>query len=141
MGRSVETIGNNVIYFDFSYDVENDYPDLAEEDWNDLCDNIEYAVKDKYPSMLTLQRKWVPYPYQENRILLENDHIQISISEYCGCGAVSIFVRPDAEYPELAGHWLCQVWDGLSQRIGEYISVISRIGTMSNGVSVFRKAE
>jgi len=137
MGRSVETVGNNVIYFDFSYD--DDYPDLAEEDWQDLCENIEYAIKDKYPSITAPREKWLPYPYRESRILLENDHVQISISEYCGCGAISVFVRPDVEYPDLAEHWLSQVWDGLQQIVDGHVSILHRLGTMNNGVGVFRK--
>ena len=64
MGRSVETVGNNVIYFDFSYD--DDYPDLAE-------------------------------------------------------------------------HWLSQVWDGLQQIVDGHVSILHRLGTMNNGVGVFRK--
>ncbi|KKN21084.1 hypothetical protein LCGC14_0929100 [marine sediment metagenome] len=140
MGRSVETIGRNVIYFDFSYGSENDYEDLATEDWQDLQDNIICAITSKYKSFISTPNQWAEYPYRENRILLENDHVQISISEYCGCGAVSVFVRDDMEYPELAEHWLNQVWDRLSGLISQYVSVLHKVGTFSNGISVYEKA-
>lgn len=137
MGRSVETIGRNVVYFDFDYD-DND---LATEDWQDLQDNIICAITSKYKSFIVTPNQWAEYPYRENKILLENDHIQISISEYCGCGAVSIFVRDDMEYPELAEYWLSQTWDTLSRIIGKYVTVLQRLGTMSNGVAVFEKKQ
>ncbi len=135
MGRSVETIGDNVIYFNNDYGDE----DLIDENWEDLCDNIVCAVLLKYKSFISTPNQWAKYPYRENRILLENDHVQISISEYCGCGAVSVFVREDTEYPELAECWLNQVWNGLSKKIEKYITVLNRLGTMSNGVSIFEK--
>lgn len=135
MGRSVETIGDNVIYFDFDYS-DND---LANEDWQDLQDNIIYAIISKYKSFISTPNQWAKWPYRENKILLENDHVQVSISEYCGCGAVSIFVRDDTEYPELAEYWLSQTWKTLLQIISEYVTTLRRIGTFSNGVAVFEK--
>ena len=139
MGRSVETIGDNVIYFDWQYDVEYDYGVTAAEDLENLQDNIICEVTSKYKSFIQTPNQWVKYPYRENKILLENDHVQISISEYCGCGAVSVFVRDDTEYPELAEAWLNQVWDNLCKTIGLYVTVLNRLGTMSNGVGVFEK--
>jgi len=141
MGRNVETIGNNVIYFNFTYDNEYDYEDLAAEDWQDLQDNIIWAIASKYKSFVATPGLWAKYPYRENKILLENNHVQISISEYCGCGAVSIFVRSDTEYPELAEYWLSQVWDNLHKIVSKYVSVINRIGTFSNGCAIFEKSE
>jgi len=135
MGRSIETIGDNIVYFDFTYD---DF-DLASEDWQDLCDNIICAITSKYKSFISTPNQWAEWPYRENRILLENDHVQISISEYCGCGAVSVFVRNDTEYPELAEHWLLQTWKTISQIVSKYVSVIHRVGTFSNGISIYRK--
>lgn len=140
MGRNVETIGDNVIYFDFTYDSENDYEDLAAEDWQDLQDNIICAIAAKYKSFIVTPNQWAKYPpYQENKILLENDHVQISIAEYCGCGAISVFVRPDTEYPELAKHWLSQTWDTIQRIVSEHVTILQRLGTMSNGVGVFKK--
>ncbi len=139
MGRSVETIGDNVIYFDFRYSAENDYGVSIEDERENLQDNIICAVISKYKSFIVTPNQWAKYPHRENKILLENDHVQISISDYCGCGAVSVFVRDDTEYPELAEHWLLQVWDNLYKIISNYVSVINRIGTMSNGVGIFRK--
>ncbi|KKN53862.1 hypothetical protein LCGC14_0598210 [marine sediment metagenome] len=135
MGRSVETIGDNIVYFDFSYDDI----DFATENWQDLQNNIICAITARYKSFVNTPNQWARWPYRENCILLENDHIQISISEYCGCGAVSVFVRGDTEYPELAEHWLNQVWTTLSKLIGKYVIVINRIGTFSNGCAIFNR--
>ena len=135
MGRSVETIGDNIVYFDFQYDDE----DLASEDWDDLCDNIICGITSRYKSFISTPNQWAAYPYRENKILLENDHVQISISEYCSCGAVSIFIRDDTEYPELAEHWLLQTWNTISEIISQYISRLNRLSTFSNGCGVFEQ--
>jgi hypothetical protein len=127
-----------VIYFDFTYEDENDYLDLAAEDWKDLQDNIICAITSRYKSFIVTPNQWAEYPYRENKILVENDHVQISISEYCECGAVSVFVRNDTEYPELTEHWLLQVWDNLYKIISEHVTVLHKLGTMSNGVGIFK---
>lgn len=133
MGRSVETIsGANVIYFDTS--------EFDEFDWTDLIWNLQGEVTKKYRSF-NQSEKFIPYPYQENRIILENDHVQISISEYCGCGAVSVFVNESTERIELAEHWLAQCFAGIEKIIEQFVSPLRRLGTMSNGVSVFKRKQ
>ncbi|KKN69805.1 hypothetical protein LCGC14_0437510 [marine sediment metagenome] len=133
MGRSVETIGDNIVYFDTSEFCEDNI------DWEDLCDNIICALTSQYKSFISTPNQWAKCPYRENKILLENDHVQISIAEYCGCGAVSVFVRDNTEYPELAEHWLLQIWDTISEIIGQFVLRLNRLGTFSNGCGVFEQ--
>ena len=136
MGRSVETIGNNVIYFDCS-NFDEDY------DWDDLILNLQSELSAKYKSLVSCKDKWAEYPYRENRIILENNHIRISISEYCGCGAVSAFVPEQYEpygHPELSEHWLNQNFAGIYKIVSRYCTVLNRIGVFSNGEAVFEKA-
>ena len=130
MGRSVETIGDNVLYFQ-SYEMEEP------GDWEDVIECLQQVLTDKYTSFVAVTDKWAPYPYRENRIILENYHVQVSISEYCGCGAVSFFILGDNEYPELAEHWLAQNFDKIKELVSGYIPLLRRIGTFSNGVGVF----
>lgn len=138
MGRSVETVGDHVVYFDCSEYYENT---IAEELWNDLIANFQDSLIAKYKSLETVKGKWIE---RENRIILENGHVQISISEYCGCGAVSVFVNPANEehWPysiTLAEYWLDQCWSGIMKIVEQYVTALSKLGAMSNGVSVFEK--
>lgn len=131
MGRSAATVNDaEVIYFD--------YTDYDEYDWQDMIDNVSNDLRKKYLSLLNAD-KWID---RENHIILENNHIQISVSEYCGCGAFSIFVRPDIEnyWPyngNLARHWLEQNITGIKKIIAQYVHCLKRIGTFSNGEAVY----
>ncbi len=130
MGRGVEYIGDDPVFFDGSELIE-DY------DYDDLMDNLRYALSKKYPSLEPVN-KWEPR-YHETPIILENDHIRVGISDYCGSGAVSIYVQFDVEYPELAQAWLEQVYDGMVKIIERFVTPLRRLGTMSNGVSVYER--
>lgn len=137
MSRSVETISNaNVIYFDAS-------KMNGEFDWDDLVHNLQCEIMAKYKSF-TMSGKFVSYPYRENRIILENDHVQISISEYCGIGAISVFVNESAsdhyqDYGQLAEHWLNQCFAGIEKIIEQFVLLLRRVATFSNGEAVYER--
>ena len=137
IGRGVETISDAwILYFDCSGFDEDGY------DWDDLIQNTIGTLLYKYRSLTKCKNKWVPYPYRENKILLENDHVQISISEYCGCGAVSIFNRDKfdtIEHYHLAEHWLNQNAENILKVVEQYVTPLRKLGTFSNGCSVFKK--
>lgn len=136
MGRSVERIGKNVIYFDCS---EFD-PDF---EWDDLILNLQSGLSAKYKSLVKCRDKWAEYPYRENRIILENNHVCISISEYCGCGAVSVFVNEHYENDKagtVAKSWLDKNFAGIYKIVSQYCTAMNKIGTFSNGEAVFEKA-
>lgn len=133
MSRSVETVGPNVVYFDAT---ECEHACV----WHNLVADTVSALQKRYPSLVNVQNKWVEYPYRENRIVLKNDHVQISVSEYCGCGAFSMFIQPAAdEYVNLAEAWLRQCWDGVRETILANVAGLRRIGIFSNGEAVFEK--
>ncbi len=135
MGRSVETIGDNVIYFDAS--------ELTEEYlWTDLTENLRCSLKAKYKS-LENDDTWAGYPYRENQSILCNGLVNIYISEYCGGGAISIVPVEENGYYDfignLADHWLDQVFDGMKAIIKQYVDTLYRLGTFSNGCGVYKK--
>ena len=137
MGRSIETIGENVAYFDASF-CEDSY------DFNEIAAGVVDALQKRYPSLVAVKNKWVLYPYTENRVVLENDHVQISVSEYCGRGAFSVFVRPGlGEYwpftTNLADAWLDQCWNGIRRTILGCVVGLRHVATFSNGEAVFEK--
>ena len=175
MGRSVETKGNDVIYFDASemgyeeiwkctecgYDEHEEMtgcPDCgcteiehsdeynecsAEMDWENLDENIRCDIMARYKSMYKVDNvyRMMGHYYREQVPICANGLIGITISEYCGCGAVSVFVRDDCEYPELAGHWLDQNYENIKKIVLTYVSGLVKMGTFSNGCGVFRKVD
>ena len=82
MGRGVMTEGDHIVYFDAT-GIEDSF------DWGDMQENIVHSLEKQYPS-LNRVKKWQD---REIAVILKNYHIQIGISEYCGCGAVSVFVN------------------------------------------------
>ena len=135
MGRSVETIGDNVLYFDASDECYQE-----EFEWDDLRCNLQCELSAVFPSLYKVD-KWADYPYRENHGILQNDFVTVYISEYCGCGAISVVVDEYGEYPDLADYWLRQVWKRLTKIIGQHVTLLNRLGTMSNGCGAFENAE
>lgn len=137
MGRGVETVrseAGGVIYFDTA-----EYQDdLGVEYWEDLTTNLQYAIKAEFKSFED-GIGYVEYPYRENAIVLENDHCMISISEYCGCGAISVFDNHNSEYPELAESWTNKNFEEIEKICEQYVTSLRKLGTFSNGCSVFEK--
>ena len=140
MGRGVESIGPNVLYFDANFET-NDVDQCSDDEnsfmWEDLIENLREALSSVFPS-LKEYRSGAKYPYREQAGVLENRHVKIYISEYCGCGAISI-VTWDSEYTELADSWVIHVWEKMIKIIGKHVDLLTKLGTMSNGVSVFKK--
>jgi hypothetical protein len=125
MSRTVESIGNNVICFDTTtFDADN---------WEELLVCLKTAISEHYPSFIKQENKWTG---RENRIILENSFVSISISEYCGCGAVSVFANADYI---LAESWLIRNFSGIKKVISQYVTPLKRIATFSNGEAVYEK--
>ena len=123
MGRGVSYPTNATVieYVDISDIVEQEY-------FDDFIDNIIYDLMDKMPSLYRSD-KWIG---NENHIILENDFAQIGISTYCDM--MTLWVVPKGYYPNLEDKWICRITPNI-----EYYATHYRIGTMSNGVSVFKK--
>ena len=125
MGRSVSV----------PYDAEVvAFKDVTEiqEDWqwsdfiNDLQDTIQYAWKS-----FEEVDKWVG---NEDHAIMENQFVQIGISEYCGLA--SIWVRPVAEdhLVGLAEKFCEQIEPKFKQLFSDYV----KLGSMSNGEGVYQ---
>ncbi len=158
MGRSVETVGNHVIYFDcsqFGYQpkLDEDDPDydedncelnedIAQMEFDDLKENIVCELSNKYKSLDKPQKEWLEYPYRETAVLLESYLARITISEYCGCGAICVIVNDhyEDEYGALAERWINQCSAGIRKIVGDYTTMLNRVGTFSNGCGVFEES-
>jgi hypothetical protein len=125
-----------------SEDIEQEEHEREDSlDWDDLVENVTEAIRGHFKSFDDPPEKynWVEYPYRENRILLENDHCQISISEYMGCGAVSVFESGGSEYPELAMAWTDKNFEKIQKLCEPFTDQLRKIATASNGEAFFEK--
>lgn len=132
------TYGETAVHF--AHDIEDDFDGF---EFSDMMEYIAGQISSKYKSFddVIQEEKWVG---REGRIILENQLIQVAITEYCGIAAVSFIINPDAEEYN---------YTALAQRLIPYIEtytakllkksgydVLSRIGTFSNGVGVYERS-
>ena len=144
MGRSVETCQHAEETVYMHYDVEYD-EDTFEEEWDCFQDGIFAVCMKVAPSLTRVDNKWLPYPYRESRILMENGNCWVTISEYSGCVALSFI--PTAVYGDYVNihescqrQWICQVVPKIVALLKKNsYQLLSRLGTMSNGVGVFER--
>jgi len=155
MGRSVSRLRNadEVFYYDASWMGQLTDPETGEylDEWDETGDqgrlDFEWALelfqdqaKEALPSLFTCDR-WEDL---ENNIVLENDFVEVAVSEYCGLVAVSArtkepYYSHDDYKANLAPSWLKKV-AGKLQKAGEAFGTgLNRIGTFSNGEAVYKR--
>lgn len=137
MGRSVSTPHNCevVCYRDVSHMTD-------EWDWDFFKEWIVEDCKSKWKSLYESD-EWLG---REDKVLLENEHCYIGVSEYCGLAAIWLKSKgedyEDSYYPEeaslanLANHFTKVIGPGFEKMFSEF----KKIGTFSNGESVYEKA-
>lgn len=141
MGRSVNYLDRatkvTYIHGEVGYQDEETNEFIEHEFWfDDLFENIKYGLKAIFPSLTECER----WDNRETKIFLENNLVEIGISEYCGL--VSISVRPNEKNwanENLANNWINKVWDKSEIKMAEFSNVLNRVGTFSNGEGVFEK--
>lgn len=156
MGRSVSYPSNsNTVCFrnvsEFGYGVDDDgntdYESfdefIAQEDWNDFVAWIRESAKSTWKSFED-EDKWLD---REDHVILENSFAYIGVSEYCGLASIWLKSKHDelegSYYTDeqaranLCEHWCNQISDKFEKLFGEY----KKVGTFSNGESVYLKPE
>lgn len=136
MSRSVDYLSHamRVTYFHVSPDGEND--DYV---FDDFLSNVTSSLKSAFPSLRDCKR----WDGRETRIFLENNLVEIGVSEYCGLASISIRVfLSDYVNENLAENWISKVWDRMKKVMAEntYHQHLEKTGTFSNGEAVFQKA-
>jgi hypothetical protein len=113
----------------------------ASQDWDDFKENLISLLTNRLSSLSA------PYkPRWEDReveIILENNLAEIGLSDYCGCTSVSIRPIDSDGYDDfsgLASHWISQIWPGVERELKGENTVIRKLGTFSNGESVYERA-
>lgn len=114
--------------------------DSLQTAWDDFKCNLLYGLKAKYKSLsIPTKKRW---DGNETTIVLENDLVEVGLSEYCGMTAVSL--RPNEHYEanqSLAENWINKVRKGMVEKIAEFATVYEKQGTFSNGEAVYAKAQ
>jgi len=150
MGRSVSYLSNAeyVIYFNADWlngiDENGEYnEDEAQWNWEDFKTNLVYEIKNKLKSYDDVE-KW---DCNEVMIFLENQLCEIGISEYCGLYSLSIRIKEEEFYTGqikdgLAGNHAFQIRKTLEKcLINCGVNLLNKIGTFSNGNSVYELAK
>lgn len=131
MGRSVDYLSNASAVIYCHIDSEYEYA------FDDFFDNIKTQLQDKYSSLDTCER----WDGRETKIFLENNLAEIGISEYCGLISISIRANQCTGANEsLAENWIAKTEKGIRKICSEYSQTLRKIGTFSNGESIYEKA-
>lgn len=137
---SIETCYEDVSHIGYVYDDEageytNEYDEWqAKYQWEDWEDYQRDKAKKLFPSMTPCD-EWLD---NENKVIMENEHAYIGVSEYCGQASIWLVCKADIhdiEHYGLAKAWCGKAAHGFSQKFGDLV----RLGTMSNGESVYQR--
>ena len=128
MSRSVSTpLGAIVI----AYAHWEDRGDIDVMDqWDDLLNSIRGSLTEEFPSLYHADG-WVG---REDRVLLENSHTRIGISEYIG--TISIWALPKSA---VGAHWIKSIIPGAQRVLAPIFSgeLMKLAGICSNGEAVY----
>lgn len=106
------------------------------DNWSSDLECTADYMKELWPSLWDTES----WPSNEVRVFLENNLVEISVSEYGGLTALCIAVKESA-YDEgkqgLARSWIKKVAPKFLSTFGR----VEKMGTFSNGESVYKKAE
>lgn len=148
MGRSVSygTGSVEVCYrdvSDFGYIDENgkrmdEYDEVnGQWEWDCFVEDVVETSLAYWPS-LTPSKEWLG---NEDRVLVENNHCYIGVSEYCGLASIWLVPKTegsDWSYEDTSGlaiNWCNQIGPKFNALFGELV----KVGTFSNGESVYRR--
>lgn len=126
MGRSVSTPSGAafVVYTHLDSDLIGDA-----HDWFDYVCGLQEYWGALWPSLYAAS-EWLG---REDKAIMQNRHAWLGVSEYCGL--VALWGVPKDDTCGLALHWLAQCGARMQREYG----TLQRLGSMSNGVSVFRR--
>jgi hypothetical protein len=129
MGRGVSSpnYALHKVYFPFEFENEDGF------EWDFMIDEIRETFKSLFKSLYNSDT-WLD---REDKVLLENDHCQIGISEYCGLCCLWVVIKEENDFnPNLSYSWVDK---NIIPIMNKYYSDLKKMGTMSNGVSVYEK--
>jgi len=96
------------VHIDSSDWVPEGEESIGPELWRETVDYILEMIEERWKSFCSCNR----WDGNEEHVLLENDHAEVMVYEYCGMTSISL-VPHNEEHPELAEHWCGQIAAGL----------------------------
>lgn len=129
---------------DFDEYMASKWEDDAAEVWAEEIDNVAEALFSTWPSLknVVAEDEWI-WDQPEIRVIARNKHSIVTISEYNGVVALCLGADYDrsefwADPSELAG--IGKAWrQKISERFEREFGSLSKVGTMSNGGSVYQE--
>lgn len=118
----------------------------AQDEWDDFKVGIQDRLKELWPSLEPTDRGtgyWNSYN-DEQIVIAENAHTEISISEYCGAVAISLAPRSDIDFYyadeearslNTGKRWRAQIADKFLSEFGAMV----KIANFSDGTSTYQK--
>lgn len=112
------------------------YRDVSDIDvdfgWDDFKDDLRSIGKANWASFYDSD-VWVG---REDKAILENKFAYIGVSEYCGLASVWLVAKDD-DYvnPNIRDAWI----DRISAKFDKVFGELVKVGTFSNGESVYQK--
>ena len=136
MGRSVMTHSNAVATV---------YTDTEE---HETCWEFEEyfltpiinALINRYPSMRD-ERDANIWRGRELRVVAQNSHADVIVSEYCGTVAIQLVpTEQETDAANLSDWWCGQAYKGFRETVKEKCGrTMHKVGHMSNGVGVYKQ--
>jgi hypothetical protein len=99
--------------------------------WDWAVEGVVSRLQDSWPSFEEADE----WDNRETRIIAENGHAIVGVSEYCGITSISIAVHGQANNPEFSEAWISKI----AQKFCDTFGSIVKIGTFSNGQSVYER--
>ena len=150
MGRSVSYPSGSIVklYVDISSmgsDVDEEHyvsvtADIAQMEYEENMLYFQGLICKSFKSMSRCE-KWLR---DENLTIAENSYAYIGLSDYCGLLCVWVCPKSNIDYnlESLANKWILSIEKKLSFLVGEvygHNNLLNRIGTFSNGESIYEK--
>jgi hypothetical protein len=109
--------------------------------YDDFAEDLEILLKEAFPS-LTPDEKWLG---REDKALLSNSYAYCGWSEYCGLVAVWVAAKEpgyqaSSAWEALRDKWIASIEKKFAKTVGKsWGTPLTKVGTFSNGESVFQK--
>jgi len=135
MGRSVSYLKDALKISYINFETEDA---VYNEVWEDFKEELIESLIKICPSLDKLHTP--VWDGNETRVIVENSHCQIGISEHYGLVSISIRVHTDYRTNEnLAINWINQVWPKIDTMITNNYQALKKLGNFSNGEGVFEQ--
>lgn len=129
---------------DFDRWMYSQWEEDSQHSWDDLKEWVRETLENTWPSFESADERSTGYGWRdENIVLMQNAHSEVSISEYCGVVAISLAPRSDFDYyysEEVSVANLGARWrQSISEKFNKIFGTMHRLGGFSDGTSVYQK--